>query len=376
MFTWKDPINKVCIIALSISLYLFFDDRQFWFFQASSEFANDSNKPRDTEAELSVVGVDIQSELNGKDSVKLREIADHQTNLRRYGRCQPPLGGSIKYRIENGIYTWVDSKGITNYSDQKPKHHAALYQPKNSRVLDYFELRIKGKTVTHSFKNALITRLNAIFRSYTSVIGLQAMRKVTLNIEVLPNRREYERVVKSYGGDGTNTTGIYFGNKNTALVVQRSYEQTMQTAVHEAVHAINQAVIGYSPRWLNEGLAEYFETVEVKMHHAKIKPQYFLNKQGHIGGKVVAPLELLNAEHLWSTENAEPFYKSSWAFVHFLMSSNSGRQTLKDILLQEQSEPCSSLTANQLKGIMTNNQPNLAAAFQKYLNLPIKTQRL
>ncbi|MBQ4834962.1 DUF1570 domain-containing protein [Pseudoalteromonas luteoviolacea] len=376
MYTWKDPINKICIIVLSISLYLFFDDRQFWFFQASSEFANDSNKPRDTEAELSVVDVDIQSELNGKNTVKLREIVDHQTNLRRFGRCEPTLGESIKYRVENGIYTWVDSKGITNYSDQKPKHHAALYQPKSNRVLDYFELTITGKTVTHSFKNALIARLNAIFRSYTRVIGLKAMRKVTLSIEVLPNRHEYERVVKSYGGVGANTAGIYFGNKNKALIVQRSYEETMRTAVHEALHAINQAVIGYSPRWLNEGLAEYFEAIQVNMQHAKIKPQYFLDKHGRIRGNIVTPLNLVSAEHLWKTERAESLYKSSWAFVHFLMSSNSGRQTLKDILLQEQSEPCSSLSAKQLKGILASKQPKLVAAFQTYLNLPIKTQRL
>ncbi|KZN69211.1 DUF4124 domain-containing protein [Pseudoalteromonas luteoviolacea] len=376
--TWTGPIFKACLVVFSALLYLFFDGQQFWVAEEQPYLSQES----DTSSEHSSrVGSSYTTGHAGPtkrqaSQPKHRPDADHQDVLRRFGRCQPHSGESVKYRVEQGIYTWVDSNGVINYSDQKPSRNAKTYQPRSSRVLDYFDLEISGQTISTQFKNTLSARLNAIFRGYTSIVGLKAMRKVTLRIQILPSRRLYERTVKAYGGAPSGTAGVYFGTKNTAYVEQTSYEATMQTAIHEAVHAINQAVIGFSPRWLNEGLAEYFETVEISMQVGKVTPSNHITKSGYIKGQVLRPSQLIGAEDTWQTSDPVLLYRSSWAFVHFLMSTSSGKQSLKALMLQEQKEPCSSLDYANVKRVLNGSYPNMQSAYTMFLNREAKSQRL
>ncbi|WP_081310500.1 DUF1570 domain-containing protein [Pseudoalteromonas luteoviolacea] len=376
--TWTGPIFKACLVVFSALLYLFFDGRQFWLEEVKpylSQQANTASKP-DSQTDSSYTKVQSRTPQKQADQYTHQARGDHQHALRRFGRCQPHVGERVKYRVEQGIYTWVDSNGVTNYSDQKPARGAKTYQPRSSRVLDYFDLEISGQTISNQFKNTLSSRLNAIFRGYTGIVGLKAMRKVTLRIQVLPSRGLYERTVKAYGGEPSGTAGVYFGTKNTAFVEQTSYEATMQTAIHEAVHAINQAVIGFSPRWLNEGLAEYFETVEVSMQVGEVKPNNHIAKSGYIKGQVLRPSQLIGAEDTWQSSDPATLYRSSWAFVHFLMSSSHGKQSLKALMLQEQKEPCSSLDYANVKRVLNGSYPNMQSAYAMFLNAQAKPQRL
>ncbi|KZN56851.1 hypothetical protein N474_09530 [Pseudoalteromonas luteoviolacea CPMOR-2] len=375
---WKGSIFKACLVVFSALLYLFFDGRQFWVAEVQPYLSQQNDRPLKQKADDD--SFRTTSHLRPtKEQVhhsKHQLGVDHQHTLRRFGRCEPSNSERVKYRVERGIYTWVDSNGVTNYSDKKPAGGAKTYQPRSSRVLDYFDLEISGPTISHQFKNTLSSRLNAIFRGYTSIVGLKAMRKVTLRIQVLPSRRRYERAVKTYGGDPTGTVGVYFGIKNTAFVEQTSYEGTMQTAIHEAVHAINQAVIGFSPRWLNEGLAEYFETVEVSMQVGKVKPTNHISRSGYIRGQVLRPSQLIGAEDTWQSSDPVTMYRSSWAFVHFLMSSKSGKQSLKALMLSEQKEPCSSLDYANVKRVLNGTYPNMKSAYAMFLNSQARSQRL
>ncbi|MCF2856151.1 DUF1570 domain-containing protein [Pseudoalteromonas sp. SMS1] len=376
--TWIGPIFKACLVVFSALLYLFFDGRQFWITEVHTHFSQENDQPsaQDTSEVPAHTKVRVRASKSPIHHAERQTGVDHQHTLRRFGQCQPHSGERVKYRVEQGIYTWVDSNGVTNYSDQKPARGAKTYQPRSSRVLDYFDLNISGQTISNPFKNTLSARLNAIFRGYTSIVGLEAMRKVTLRIQVLPSRRLYERAVKAYGGDPTGTAGVYFGVKNTAFVEQTSDEATMQTAIHEAVHAINQAVIGFSPRWLNEGLAEYFETVEVSMQVGEVKPNNHITRNGYIKGHVLRPSQLIGAEDTWQTSDPATLYRSSWAFVHFLMSSKSGKQSLKALMLEEQKMPCSSLDYANVHRVLSGSYPNIQGAYATFLNREAKPQRL
>ncbi|KZN43770.1 DUF1570 domain-containing protein [Pseudoalteromonas luteoviolacea] len=375
---WTGPVFKACLVVFSALLYLFFDGRQFWVDEVKPYLSQETDtlSEQQSRVESSYTKVQARKPKRQAHHSKHQAGVDHQHTLRRFGRCQPHGGESVKYRVEHGIYIWVDSNGVTNYSDQKPARGAKTYQPRSSRVLDYFDLEISGQTISNQFKNTLSSRLNAIFRGYTSIVGLKAMRKVTLRVQVLPSRRLYERAVKAYGGDPTGTAGVYFGIKNIAFVEQTSYEATMQTAIHEAIHAINQAVIGFSPRWLNEGLAEYFETVEVSMQVGEVKPNNHITRSGYITGHVLRPSQLIGAEDTWKSSDPVTMYRSSWAFVHFLMSSKSGKQSLKALMLQEQKEPCSSLDYANVKRVLNGSYPNMQSAYAMFLNSQTKPQRL
>lgn len=372
---WRETIFKTSLVLISVLLFLFFDGREFWLTQIQPQLTHViSNK----KAEVDNPPVAPEQRFKKPSLARLTnsDTCDHQANLRRFGRCKSKPTAGIKYRVENGIYTWVDEKGITNYSDKKPDSSALSYQPKRNQVIDFFELNISGTHITNQFKNVLSTKLNAVFRGYTSIVGLDAMQKVTLTIKVLPNRREYEQAVRSYGGDPKGSVGIYFGRHNLALVEQRSQYATMQTAVHEAVHAINQAVIGYSPRWLNEGLAGYFQTIKVNMQVGTVYPNSARLDSGYIKGNILPPYDLINAESDWKSYNTDLMYKSSWAAIHFLMSTAKGRQSLKTLMLYEQIERCRSLNHQESSKLLAEHFPNLHDRFLRFVQSPVEPHRL
>ncbi|WP_339144730.1 DUF1570 domain-containing protein [Pseudoalteromonas galatheae] len=372
---WKEAIFKACLVVFSVLLFLFFDGREFWFTQIQPQLTNMLSNQK---TELNSAPVVSEQKFKQPSSVQSTngDTFDHQTSLRQFGRCVSQQAEGIKYRVENGIYTWVDERGITNYSDKKPSSAAKHYQPERNRALDFFDLNISGPNITEKFKNTLSAKLNAVFRGYTSIVGLDAMQKVTLRIKVLPNRREYERVVKSYGGNPKGNVGLYLGRYNLALVEQRNHHATMQTAVHEAVHAINQAVIGYTPRWLNEGLAGYFQTVKVMMQIGTVAPNQARLHRGYIKGRVLSPYELINAESKWKSYNSELMYKSSWATIHFMMSTTNGRLSLKKLMLQEQTERCRALSNRESQALLRAHYPNIVDRFASFIQSPVEPQRL
>ncbi|MDK1287751.1 DUF1570 domain-containing protein [Pseudoalteromonas umbrosa] len=372
MSTWKGVILKACAVFLPVLLYLFFDGRQFWLIDSLSSAAQDTAADGALQTTSSV---QIQS-ANPKPDITRHSPVAHLDNLRRFGSCQTDIGRVVTYRQENGIYTWIDSKGVRNYSDKKPNQDAAIYQPRSGRALDYFELHISGEVISNQFRSKLRTKLKSVFRGYTAILGLSAMRKVKLKIIVLPSRGAYERAVKSFGGDPTGNVGVYFGIRNTALIEQRSYDATMRTAVHEAVHAINHAVMGFSPRWLNEGLAEYFEFIDVSMQVGIVSSSEHISRNGLLQGQIMSPLQLIEAEAKWRSFKPDTLYRSSWAFVHFLMSSDTGKMSLKQLMLQEQSEPCEILDSTQVRSIFNNYYPALNHTFSSFINRDIKPHRL
>ncbi|MBQ4875762.1 DUF1570 domain-containing protein [Pseudoalteromonas luteoviolacea] len=372
MNTWMGVILKASAVCLPVLLYLFFDGRQFWL----TDFLSNASQDIAVDSTLRTTSAELKQTANPKPHITRHSPVAHLDNLRRFGSCQTDIGRAVKYRVENGIYTWVDSKGVRNYSDKKPSQGATAYQPQSGVALDYFELEISGGAISNQFRNKLRSKLKSVFRGYTSLLGLSAMRKVKLKIIVLPTRGAYERAVRNFGGDPTGNVGVYFGIRNTALLEQRSYEATMRTAVHEAVHAINQAVIGYSPRWLNEGLAEYFESIDVSMQVGKVSSFDHVSRNGSLQGQVMSPHQLMEAETKWRSLKPDILYRSSWAFVHFLMSSSHGKVSLKQLMLLEQSEPCGVLDSAQVRSIFNNHYPTLNQTFSSFINRDIKSHRL
>lgn len=91
----------------------------------------------------------------------------------------------------------------------------------------------------------------------------------------------------------------------------------MRTAIHEAVHAINKAILGTTPRWLNEGLAEYFEYTNNSMQLVSIDPHLSWISNKHIAQSVFTINWLIGLDNKWQTADDTKLYASSWAAIYF-----------------------------------------------------------
>lgn len=110
-------------------------------------------------------------------------------------------------------------------------------------------------------------------------------------------------------------------------------EEMMRTVRHEAFHQYLDRLLDVeAPRWLNEGLAEYFETATMvgrKAHTGEPHAQNLQALQGFGVPDLEEFLELSDAQFM-----AHPLsYPYSWGLVHFLLETGEEHRALFDEII-------------------------------------------
>ncbi|MFC3034260.1 hypothetical protein ACFOEE_17275 [Pseudoalteromonas fenneropenaei] len=199
--------------------------------------------------------------------------------------------------------------------------------------------------------------LTQSYSEYRNAFALSARRRFTVNMVFAPNyATSFDDLASRLGVDPRGSQGFYLGDSNTVLVENNSVHQALTTAVHEAIHVYNYRLVGVLPRWLNEGLAEYFEML------ASIK----LAGKGQVLSDKTQPLEfsvMLSSEAQWETQSRDQLYFSARVWSQFLMTHVQGRNALKAILHAEAQTPCTTLTAEHIQALMENHFPLYEQAF-------------
>lgn len=142
------------------------------------------------------------------------------------------------------------------------------------------------------------------------------------------------------GGDSANTRilGQFLGHRDgnyITLNADPGLSGGLGIVLHEYVHHIvNQNLPGV-PRWLNEGLAEYYSSFAVEGSHAVIGRAV----QRHLGwwrrNHEVSVTEVLGEDAgapVHSLGDAGRFYAVSWGLAHYLMSRPEGASLLASYL--------------------------------------------
>ena len=157
----------------------------------------------------------------------------------------------------------------------------------------------------------------------------ELIKPVQLNLVFSHSKREYDALQKSKAPTATASQGFYSSKHNLAAVWYKNEQQARRTAIHEAVHVINSGLFGNTPRWLNEGLAEYFETIKVSGLAAKITPPNWHQKPTL--QRMSLRTVVYSKNQNWKGSNQHSMYVASHYFVYFLMSTPNGKQLIKKI---------------------------------------------
>jgi hypothetical protein len=119
------------------------------------------------------------------------------------------------------------------------------------------------------------------------------------------------------------------GNQFYELVTYES-QNLWRVLAHEGFHQF----IGYEqgqqiPMWLNEGMAQYFETgfiIGTEFHVGQVSRSKLLYAQALILSKQAPPLsQLIQWDRTTFYANANVAYPMSWALVYYLVNSNHER---------------------------------------------------
>ena len=145
-----------------------------------------------------------------------------------------------------------------------------------------------------------------------------------------------------YQGRPANVAGYFQAGDDVnyiAISLDASERDPFSTAFHEYIHVhVNQNIPG-APLWLNEGLAEFYGSLQFSSGEAVLGTP-LTHYIRYLRQQELLPLNTLfsigtNSEHYNESDKTGIFYGQSWALVHYLMLGDHGRQDRFKRFLQQ-----------------------------------------
>jgi tetratricopeptide (TPR) repeat protein len=120
------------------------------------------------------------------------------------------------------------------------------------------------------------------------------------------------------------TIGVFMQgvDSNVMALTTSSSRDSNDVLYHEYVHYLVRSTMALAPRWLNEGLAEFFSTFERNGDTAIVGRPIPAHQQWLVGNRVISTGNLLTGIGVGIRDTRRgTFYAQSWALVHYLLVS-------------------------------------------------------
>jgi hypothetical protein len=153
--------------------------------------------------------------------------------------------------------------------------------------------------------------------------------------------REYRRFLKKNGIDAKGSGGLFFVTRQiqglATWVLDRPRSTTLEVLQHEGFHQFAWNYIGPDlPRWVNEGLAQYFEDAlivdeELKtgladgMRIARVRQALSQGREMPVQKLLTLSSEGWNDLMAHNAERSQLIYAQAWSMVYFLIHGDDGR---------------------------------------------------
>ncbi len=174
----------------------------------------------------------------------------------------------------------------------------------------------------------IVRELLALRSQVYGTLHLPASSRL-IEIYIFDNRPAYDRFIQANYPDLPRRRAFFIAQGGREVVYAFRDERLEEDLRHEACHALLHAAVGAVPLWLDEGLAEYFETPGDAdglhpRHAAELRTAI---QQGW--RPALTRLESLNQlRHMTSRD-----YREAWGWVYFMLhASPQGREVLLSYL--------------------------------------------
>lgn len=238
----------------------------------------------------------------------------------------------LQVAVQNGVpMSVLHDVGITLLRERQGPAwpDVETYASKNYRVFSNAGKRTCVKVATE---------LDETLRSYEREMGRVQDKDVPkFAVYFFAAEAGYQSYCKDLlGAPAESTLGLFHPALKQLLVWDSSDPgSTMRTVRHEGFHQYFDRLVGDSPVWLNEGMAEYYEQARF------VGGRW---KEGQVNEEHVAllratrknwtPLEtFVRMDNRAFRAKSSLHYAQGWAFVHFMKNSGRGSKQIFDALL-------------------------------------------
>lgn len=197
---------------------------------------------------------------------------------------------------------------------------------------DWLQVETPGFVLTSNAKEAKTRELAEAFAGFQAALrlvqpGLRHETPVPVRIFAFRTEKDYAPYRAVLGGDPEGVAGHFFGHTWIYFIFLEAYpgrHDALPIVYHEYVHAHLANNFGRLPLWLNEGLADYFSTLERRKGEIVVgtPPEGRLES---VRATTFLPMAQLFAVTEDSPEYNERerrglYYAQSWLVVHYLLT--------------------------------------------------------
>ncbi len=182
--------------------------------------------------------------------------------------------------------------------------------------------------------------IHFLYKFYITQLGYAFPQEMPIVIRIFGDHNAYMAYTAQVTTSPVNThVGLYVYDTREIVVWRGANNALFKKIVfHETSHLLLRSRKGFCPRWLSEGLSEYFEELDLSGNVTVVRPQ--LNRDKRMKKRLLAgrlpALEafLAQTDQQWSrADNNSAMPRTlAWSLVYFLMESEGGQQVIKELL--------------------------------------------
>ncbi|MBV1880619.1 MAG: DUF4124 domain-containing protein [Pseudomonadales bacterium] len=266
--------------------------------------------------------------------------------------------------LQSEIFKWVDDQGRVHYSEEAPmQQQSEDVSGKLEAVGNFFkfdevvdvnwyvppagyqsaEVKINIDLINYELsyedRIGIENSVAGIYESYARWFDWPQSPKRDINIKVFGQYDEFEKYqLNKNNGHSTSRSHYSRRRKEVVMLGTEFTRTTLSVLYHEASHAIMHMKYRSTPNWLNEGLAECFELIQMKGE--KIFMAYklaWVEKMKHkLREGSLQPVEYyLNISNKqWRAAPARvenSYYMIAWSLMSAMLSSQEGIDSLRAV---------------------------------------------
>lgn len=181
------------------------------------------------------------------------------------------------------------------------------------------------------------------YEFYAKYLGYDFSKDLVVRIRIFRDADTYRSYIDvNYPHIPKTWIGVYLSGVNEILVsLEKDEDAFYKNIFHETSHLLLTDKVKNCPNWLNEGLAEYFEFMNIENEEVVIPPQAvkdsriknWLNNQRM--PDLLSSISMTNKEWNFNdnvSESDEP-RTLGWSVAYFMMSSQQGKECIKNLLI-------------------------------------------
>ena len=173
-----------------------------------------------------------------------------------------------------------------------------------------------------------------LYNYYKQIFDYEGNVEITMRI--FGKEKDFFNYQKKHINKVFSTAGIFISRIDEGAVNgSMSRKRVISTLLHECSHAILRKKTSNVPRWINEGLAEYFETMSAT--NEKIVVDYQKHRYRDLirwrsEGSLIPLREYVSLNSsAWieiERQHDEITRTMAWSIIHYLMSTELGQKSL------------------------------------------------